>query len=279
MAKTRSRKGSLSTDRAWADLETSLAQVLGDLDEDEFLIVSHRLSKVFLQFAAHGRDGMRAEAVSNDYLGERSQLSRRAIRAMLAAGWNAPTHDAATEDSAHPEEGSPNFYLDVEHPVPFLTVAQMAVRTLRLIYGVRHPRQLQYDAFDDCGTQIRFPSLGLKRLPIAKTAPHVGILAPAVGNWKVLINPDESGAFICDDDHNPVAYVDGSSDQETVSRALLIASAPALHAAAADALRVLRTIAEDEVGPAARAARHGVSALERALASPSASVDASARVH
>jgi hypothetical protein len=279
IARPQPRMSTPSAERAWADLEASLAQVLGDLDEDEFLVVSHKTSEVFVQFAAQGRDGMRAEAVSNDYLGERSQLSRRAIRGMLTFGWSAPTHDAATEDSAHPNEGSPNFYLDVKHPVAFLTLARMAVRTLREIYGLRHPRQLQYDAFDDAGNQIRFPSLQLKRFPVVRTPAHVAMPERAVGEWKVLINPDESGAFVCDGDDNPIAYVDGESDEETLGRALLIASAPTVHAAAAAALHALRAIAEDEVGAAARAARQAIAALERAVASPSATVDASTSVH
>jgi hypothetical protein len=278
-ARRQLRKSAPATDRAWTDLEAALAQVLGDLDTDDFLVISHRTSQVFVQFAAQGRDGMRVEAVSNEYLEAGSQLSRRAIRAMRSAGWNAPTHDAATEDVTHPEAGSPNFYLDVEHPVPFLTVARLALRTVREIYGVRHPRQLQYDAFDDAGIQIRFPSLRLKRLPVVRTPAHVATLEPCPGEWKVLIDADESGAFVCDGDNNPVAYVDGHSAEETLGRALLIASAPVLRDAADAALRVLRAIAAHDTGPAAKTAGELVPALERAVASPSATLHAGTSVH
>ena len=54
-------------DRVWQDFESRLAQVLPDLTRDDCLIISHRTSDVFVQFAGCGRDGMRAEAISNDY--------------------------------------------------------------------------------------------------------------------------------------------------------------------------------------------------------------------
>ena len=55
-------------DRAWKHFESGLAHVLPDLARGDCLIVSHRTADIFVQFVGDGRDGMRAEAISNDYV-------------------------------------------------------------------------------------------------------------------------------------------------------------------------------------------------------------------
>ena len=159
----------------WQDLESGLAHVLPDLGRGDVLIVSHRTSDVFVQFAAHGRDGMRAEAISNDYFTKGRRLSPAAVRALVKCGWHRPTHSAAVEDSTHPEEGSPNFYLDLERPVRFAQLAALTVKSLREVYKVRLPSELKYIAFDRDGAEIRFPTLKLRPQP----AVEVPAAAPA----------------------------------------------------------------------------------------------------
>ena len=46
-------------------------------------------------------------------------------------------------------------------PVDFAELASVAVQSLREVYRVRHPGELQYTAFGDM--QIRFPTLRIKR--------------------------------------------------------------------------------------------------------------------
>ena len=48
-------------------------------------------------------------------------------------------------------------------PVDFRSVSELAVRTFREVYGVHHPGELQYKAFNRNSIQIRFPALRVKR--------------------------------------------------------------------------------------------------------------------
>ena len=57
---------------------------------------------------------------------------------------------------------SPNFFIDVGAPVNATVLGQLAVTTLRHVYAIAHPGMLQYFAFGDGGTAIKFPTLALK---------------------------------------------------------------------------------------------------------------------
>jgi hypothetical protein len=155
---------SLTSEAAWQVFELRLVETLSDLSEDEHLVIVQKATKRFVQFAAQGHHGMRIEAVSNAFLPKNAQLSARAIDTLLSMGWHAPTYELA-EGTAEPADGSPNFYLDTATPVPFGRLATLGVKTLRAAYRVRHPGELQYSAASssDDTTDIRFPSLGLKR--------------------------------------------------------------------------------------------------------------------
>jgi hypothetical protein len=264
---------------AWVALEHALAQTLRDLGKEEFLIISHKTSQAFVQFAGHGRDGMRTEAISNEYLFDGAKLSGPAVQALLDAGWKAPTHSAATEDSVQPDLGSPNFFMDFKHPVRFDVLARIAVKSLRDVYKVRHPRDLQYDAFDDHGVAIRFPSLGLGRKPAERTPIAAATLDLTGGEWKVVLDEGDPGAFVCDLNDDPVAYVGGDSPEETLGRALLVASAPALREATESALRLLRIYAETDPGAEGAAAEALIPVLERALGNASPHVGAGTSIH
>jgi hypothetical protein len=74
---------------------------------------------------------------------------------MRQLGWQIPT--GVTDP-----DGSPNFFVDLPNPVDFKSLSEVATRTFRQIYGMRHPGQLQYKAFSSRGAQIRLPTLRLK---------------------------------------------------------------------------------------------------------------------
>jgi hypothetical protein len=152
-------KGEVPTDdEQWMRFTEDLALCLSDLGEDEYLVISCKRSNRYVQFAGQGNFGMRAEAAGNAYIEpEQAKLSNEDYAAMSRLGWQTPTGTVSDP------KGSPNFYLDVSSPVEFDSLAQVAIRTFRQIYGLSHPGQLQYKSFDHGGTQIRFPSLRLKR--------------------------------------------------------------------------------------------------------------------
>ena len=66
-------------------------------------------------------------------------------------------------DRGRPKEGSCNFYVDAGAPVPYASLAALAVRTLRAIYHIRHPEKLAYKSFSRDSVSIRFPLLKIAR--------------------------------------------------------------------------------------------------------------------
>lgn len=163
--KPRRIKAAPSVEQSWRTFRLRLAAALADLDEDEFLVVSYKPkgTNYFVQFAAQGAHGMRVEAVGNSYLEPSVKLSDKACQHLLDLGWKPPTY-VPQPGVAEPAEGSPNFYLDAAPPVPYRTLAALAVDTLREVYRVRHVGELQYTAYADENLSIRFPLLGIKRV-------------------------------------------------------------------------------------------------------------------
>ena len=147
----------------WTDFGGRLIQVLGALEEDEYLIIGIKRSNRFVQFAGQGAHGMRVETVSNYYLPENEQLGEVQHDAMLKLGWNAPCN--LPDEFGHEPVGSPNYFLDLPQPVDIRHVASLAVSTLLGPLDADHPLDLEYRAFAESGEQIRLPTLGLRRSP------------------------------------------------------------------------------------------------------------------
>ena len=148
---------------AWTDFGWRLMQVLGALEEDEYLIISLKGSNRFVQFAGQGAHGMRVETVSNFYLPEAQQLGEAQHDAMLKLGWNAPCN--LPDEFGHEPVGSPNYFLDLPQPVDVRQVAALAVSTLLGPLDADHPLDLEYRSFAESGEAIRWPTLKLRRAP------------------------------------------------------------------------------------------------------------------
>ena len=151
---------------AWRQFAYELSIALEALEEDEFLIIQLKSAHRFIQFAAQGSFGMRAEAVSDFYLEEREHLTPQQAVQLVELGWNAPTKlPDELELGRHTADGSPNYFLDLAKPVPYDSLAGLAVATLGDVFGAGHPGELEYSAFAADKTCIRFPHLGLRRRP------------------------------------------------------------------------------------------------------------------
>ena len=169
MAKTRKRRAVES--QPWPAFEGKLAETLGALEEDQFLVVSAKRGWAFVQFAAQGSYGLRAESISNNYLPSSRALNDVQLTRLREIGWMPPT---GTAEQATPElqpNGSPNFFCEFPKPVSFIAVARMAVRTLTEVFKIPHPGFLDYQAFDTSDRAILLPTLGLmRRAPLPSPA-------------------------------------------------------------------------------------------------------------
>jgi hypothetical protein len=148
---------------AWPAFERKLAETLDALEEDQYLIVSAKRGWAYVQFAAQGSFGLRAECVGNNYLDEAHALNAGQMALLRRIGWSSPTGTREEILASRRTDGSPNFFRDFDRPVPCAGAARMAVRALTEVFDIRHPGPLEYKAFDKKERTILVPTLGLKR--------------------------------------------------------------------------------------------------------------------
>ena len=154
----------------WDRLTAELSRTLANLQEGQFLTLEKKDTGYYVQFAGHGGFGIWAEAVSNGYLDSDRRLCLAARSKLLALGWYAPTRiPDRIHDLQGYKHGCPNYFCDFGVPVPYMSVANLAVSTLRTVFGAMHPADLQYSAFSNHDGNIEFPNLRLRavRAPIA----------------------------------------------------------------------------------------------------------------
>src|SRR5215471_2855095 len=157
-----------TADAEWARLMKDLSLCLADLVEDDYLVLSHKRANYYVQFSAQGQFGMRAEAASNAYIPEEAHLTPDDYVTMAELGWRIPTGTIQesgsqvldltgklpriiVENPVTDVDGSPNFFVDASYPIDFGILSELAVRTFREVYNVRHPLLLQYKAFNRNG--------------------------------------------------------------------------------------------------------------------------------
>jgi hypothetical protein len=157
--------GILTAEGEWVRFQVDLVPCLRALEEDEYLIVRYKEANYFVQFFAQGQFGMRAEAVSNSFIEPlEACLTIEDYDRMSTLGWKRATNKAPTVlEEREPPDGSSNFFQDLPLPVDIEALAALTIRTLREVYGVRHPGELVYKAFSLDGDSLRFPTLRLKR--------------------------------------------------------------------------------------------------------------------
>ena len=148
---------------AWKEFADRLVGALIALEEDEYLILKVKDSNRYVQIMDQGRYGMRMETVSDYYLPENDHLSEADYQYLTKLGWHAPTQVPGT--TGLDPDGSPNYYLDLAHPLPLPDIAVMAVLTLANVHNAGHPGGLEYDARSTSGMSIRFPHLPIRRRP------------------------------------------------------------------------------------------------------------------
>jgi len=156
-------KALLAHNAEWNHFAAALSRALSSLQAGHFLIVEMNGDQYYVQFAGGGSLGMRAEAVSNGYLDAKCKLSDKACAELLQLGWNAPTivPNPISDVRGYKGDGSPNYYLNFAVPVPYGSVANLAMNTLRQVFRATHPGELRYKAFAKHGDSIEFPNLGI----------------------------------------------------------------------------------------------------------------------
>lgn len=190
----------------WPAFAQRLASVLGALQEDQYLVVSLKGTNRYVQFAAQGHWGMRAECVSNEYLSGPERLDERQLARLRELGWHDPTGSAPESTPERDPDGSPNHFVECSAKAAVAGLADLAVTTLVDVLGVAHPGFLEYKAFDSRDQALVFDELGLRRV-----APPSGADVVADLEHRLLATVRETtglGSLEYDDDRD-IGFVHG----------------------------------------------------------------------
>lgn len=143
---------------AWAEFGSRLTRALAAMEAATYLVVSlaadsRASSSAYVQFAQGGLLGFRAEAAANHWLSSGHGLDAAQERRLAELGWLRP--DPASRDR--------NWVREWQEPVPFAEVADVAVRTLREVYGASTPEALRYRSggFPSHRGPVPEPGLGI----------------------------------------------------------------------------------------------------------------------
>lgn len=101
---------------AWMLFAGELGNALRGLEEGEWLVLSLKSRRRFVQFMNQGGAGYRAEAVSDFYLTDADRLTERDRATLLELGWGAPTN--LPDEFGFRPDGSPNYFVCLANPVP-----------------------------------------------------------------------------------------------------------------------------------------------------------------
>ena len=145
-----------STAEAWTGFQARLGEVVSMIDDTADLTISAESGShgpaPFVRFSSPARDVLRAEAASNATLGEDFRLGADALAALAALGWSEPTAAGARP--------TPNFWLE-DGQDRSERVSEVAVATLRDVYGVPHPVFLAPDQLSEVLQGPEPPASGL----------------------------------------------------------------------------------------------------------------------
>jgi hypothetical protein len=150
-----------------------LVETLAVLGAGQCLVLSAKRKGYWVHLVAGGRAGVHAEASSSAWLKARDALDPGQVARLRRLGWADPT--ATREEVEAADEAldrSSNFSRDWHAPAPIGEVAALAVATLREVFGIRRPAQLEYTAFGPGPREILLPALGLDHLPLPDDEPE-----------------------------------------------------------------------------------------------------------
>jgi hypothetical protein len=129
------------------------------------LILAVKYRRYFVQFAAQGSHGLRAEVSSNSVLPADHRLDTASVARLTELGWKPPTGTLENSTPERDPDGSPNFFMELPVPVDFSDLAARTIDTLVEVLGVPYPGALWYQAFDGEGSALVFPTLQLTNEP------------------------------------------------------------------------------------------------------------------
>lgn len=144
-------------DAAWSEFRGRLATAIERMPAESYLVLTTAPDAEgharYVQFA-RGASGLRAEAVSSHFL-PAGVLSPGHETRLRDLGWEAPPPDGPGR----------NFHRDWPWPAPAAVIADLTVATLRTVYEVAAPSDLQYVHESFAHEPVESPDLGIAERP------------------------------------------------------------------------------------------------------------------
>jgi hypothetical protein len=157
---------------AWRQFAADVATALSVLSEGQCLVLSAKRRGAWVHMVIGEEGSVYAEAASNEWLKPREALDADALARLGELDWQAPT--ATREEVEAADEAlyrTSNFSRGWRGPAPLEAIAEVATATLREVYGLRRPSQLEYTAFGPGLKEILLPTLGIDNAPLPDDDP------------------------------------------------------------------------------------------------------------
>ncbi len=170
---------------AWDAFADRLADGLARMAVESFLILAlpedEAGGRAYVQFAhwadSDGSTGLRAEAVGSDNLPETRPLTPVQEERLDALAWQRPA----------PGETCRNYHRGWSAPAPCGDVAALVAETLREVYGVVAPDELQYRYASFESAEVDDLGLGLAPVPPTPRPRHKPLRPQASGQLAPLV--------------------------------------------------------------------------------------------
>ena len=119
--------------RRWGDFRRELAALIRLLREAKgrFIIIGHRSRHLFVQFCISGDGSIRGESISNNFLEKGERLTAATCRQLVELSWKKPGKPSA------------NYWSAWQPPLPIERIALLAVTTLRDVFEITSPNELE----------------------------------------------------------------------------------------------------------------------------------------
>lgn len=156
--------------KRWDDLALKIAELVHLLEraKGRYVVIDHTGPTRYIQFASLEEGKIDGEATSNHYLNGQDRLTPTACRQMVKSGWRGPKGEKT------------NYWRQWTHPLPIDEMVGIALKTLRVIFGISTPAELKIR----CG---EFPSSSKATTRTLTALAKTGL--PPAGNPHLRLRP------------------------------------------------------------------------------------------
>jgi hypothetical protein len=174
----------------WEALTSEIAEAISAVPDGSSLMIKVKDSDgLAVTFDIDTEAGLRLSAPGDRFLSEEEELGERGDRVMRSLGWLPPV-ESAPQGPRSPT----SYYREWPHPFDAREAAELAVATLRSVFGAESPAALGYEAVFLPGGRFQIRRLSLEPIEETLLGPTLGTSAEDLDRYLEAYLSDLVGA-------------------------------------------------------------------------------------